>query len=350
MKETGLDRPIRTGVIGCGYFGSLHARRYARYADLVGVVDTDFERAKSIADELKAEPFGDHRELIGKVDAVSIAVPAHFHYGIARDFLQAGVHVLVEKPMTDNLDHANDLIVLAKKAGVTLQVGLIENFSSTFRALKKVVNRPLYVESVRIAPWKPRASDVDVVLDMMIHDIDVILGMVPSKVASVDAVGTPVLTRHEDIANARLLFENGSVASAVASRVAIRSERKMRIFQPNTYTHCDFSAGTIFQVHRSGDIETEGLAALRQESWNVDKEDSLDNEITEFLHCVRTGQTPTVDGRRGSEALRVAMMIKASARDHHALVERHLAGEAARRTAETDVRSEGEEPDGGASP
>lgn len=315
---------IRTAVIGCGYFGSLHAQRYHRDArcELVAVVDVDADRLRTLAKELSVKAVSDHRWLIGRVDAVSVVVPAPLHYAISRDFLDAGIHVLVEKPITDNLDTAAELIALAQKRGLVLQVGHVENFSSSFRALEKLVKRPLYIESNRLAPWKPRATEVDVVLDLMIHDIGMILGLVRSKVASVHAVGAPVLSHAEDIANARLIFENGCVANVVASRISMKTERKMRIFQPDSYVTCDFVGSVLFRVDRAGDPEREGLAALRPQQHKIPKEDSLENEIAEFLDCVATGRRARVDGEWGREALRVALMISESLRDHRRLVER----------------------------
>jgi len=314
---------LRTAVVGCGFFGSLHAKRYAGHpdSDLVAVVDTDPARAASVAAEHGVEPLTDYRALIGRVDAVSVATPANLHYEVARDLLAAGIHALVEKPMTHDLATARHLIEIAASSGAVLQIGLIENFSSAFRALKSVVDDPLYIEATRIAPWKARATDVDVVLDMMIHDIDVILGMVPSRVTSVEALGAPVLTRTEDIVNARLAFENGCVANVVASRVAVKTERKARVFQPDSYVVCDFAAGTLFRLDKAGDPETEGLAALRPDQQTIPKEDALDNEIAEFIAAARDRRRPVVDGERGFEALRVALMIKQSVAGHRALVE-----------------------------
>lgn len=318
-----MAQRIRTAVVGCGYFGSFHARHHAAAdrAELVALVDGDMERASARAAEYGATAYGDHRELIGKVEAASVAVPAPFLFPVARDLLEAGIHVLVEKPMTETLDQAAELIEVAKASGALLQVGLIENFSSVYKALEARIESPLYIEAHRIAQWKTRATEIDVILDLMIHDIDVILGLVPSHVVSLHAIGAPVLAHSEDIVNARLQFENGCVASVVASRVSTKAERKMRIFQPDRYVVCDFGQGSLFQVERVGDPDTDGLAALKPDFREIAKEDALGNEIAEFLDCVASGRHPRVDGARGREALRVALMVKDSVREHRRFIE-----------------------------
>ncbi|MEE8633762.1 MAG: Gfo/Idh/MocA family oxidoreductase, partial [Methyloceanibacter sp.] len=215
---------IRTAVVGTGYFGRFHANHYTKNprANLVAVVDTDEARARVIADEFGAEPVSDLREILGRVDAVSVAVPTPAHYAIARDAIEAGLHVLVEKPITDTVETAIALTELAEAKGVVLQVGHIERFSAAYRTLADIISDPLYFESYRIAPWKERGVEVDVVLDLMIHDIDMIIGLVGSPVSSVDAVGTPVLGRRIDLANARITFESGCVANVTASRVSYK--------------------------------------------------------------------------------------------------------------------------------
>ncbi|WP_436641966.1 Gfo/Idh/MocA family oxidoreductase [Microbaculum sp. FT89] len=323
-----MQLPIRTAVVGLGYFGRFHARHYAgnEKANLVAVCDADSARAEEIAAEFGGAPVSDYRQLPGQVDAVSIAVPTSKHYEVARFFIENGVHVLVEKPITESVSDADTLVKLAEKHGVVLQVGHIERFSAAFKALAEKVSRPLFIESRRISPWKPRATDVDVVLDLMIHDIDLVLGLVDSPVETLQALGAPVLNSSEDIANARITFENGTVADITASRIAGHTERKLRMFQLDNYLICDFADHQVTRFTRNPEAAADGPNAISVESWDIAREDSLGNEIAEFLECVETGRRPTVDGRVGREALNVATMITDSIRSHRARVEAKLAG------------------------
>src|SRR5215475_7469087 len=313
-----MAEPVRVAVVGSGYFVRFHANHYARNprAKLVAVVDTDPERARAVAAEFGAEPAFDYRSVLGKVDAASVAVPTPLHYEIARDLMQSGIHVLVEKPIADSVGSANALTSLADQRKVVLQVGHIERFSSAYRTLAKVISKPLYFESYRISPWKNRGVEVDVILDLMIHDIDIIIGLVNSRVSNVHAVGTPVLGRSIDLANARINFESGCIANVTASRVSYKTERRMRIFAQNHYLNCDLGEGKIFGYRLRGDPMTQGLAAITTETQEIEKQDSLGNEIDAFLDCVVTGAKPLVDGRAGCEALRVASMINESIETH----------------------------------
>lgn len=328
-----MQAPVRTAVVGLGYFGRFHAKHYAANAraDLVAVCDVDHGRAAEIAREFGGTPYSDHRDLFGKVDAVSIAVPTSMHFEVARDFIGAGINVLIEKPITDDVASADKLVALVDDKGIVLQVGHIERFSAAFKALSEKVNRPLFIESRRISPWKERATDVDVVLDLMIHDIDIVLGLVAAPVESVQALGAPVLNVSEDIANARLNFANGAVADITASRIAGKTERQIRLFQPDSYLVCDFVDHRVTRFARSagfepGEAATHGPNAISMESWDIAREDSLGNEIEEFIDCIVTGRRPTVDGRVGREALHVATMITDSIRSHRARIEASLAG------------------------
>jgi predicted dehydrogenase len=305
---------IRTAVVGTGYFGRFHANHYTKNprANLVAVVDTDEARARVIADEFGAEPVSDLRDIIGRVDAVSVAVPTPAHYEIARAAVEAGLHVLVEKPITDTVETANALTELAEARGVVLQVGHIERFSAAYRTLANIISDPLYFESYRIAPWKERGVEVDVVLDLMIHDIDMIIGLVGSPVKSVDAVGTPVLGRRIDLANARITFESGCVANVTASRVSYKTERRLRVFARNHYLSCNLGERRISGYRLRGDPMVDGLAAIQAENYEIPEEDSLGNEVDAFLDCIINGTKPLVDGRAGCEALRVASLINES--------------------------------------
>src|SRR6478752_1559158 len=309
---------IRVAVVGAGYFGRFHADHYSRNprAKLIAVVDTSAERARAVAAEFGAEPLSDYREIIGKVDAVSVAVPTPLHYDIAHALAGTGMHILVEKPITDSVSSATALADLAEQRNLVFQVGHIERFLSAYKTLAKVIVDPLYFESYRIAPWKNSGVEVDVILDLMIHDIDMIIGLVASPVVKVDAVGTPVLGQRIDVANARLTFASGCVANVTASRVAYKTERKLRVFARNHYLSCDLGDGRIQGYRLRGDPMTEGLAAIAMETYEIPKEDSLGNEIEAFLDCIATGNKPLVDGRAGCEALRVAKMINESIQEH----------------------------------
>ncbi len=313
-----MSGAIRVAVIGVGYFGKFHAKHYSTnpYADLVAVVDKDVTTAKEVAQLYDVEAFVDYQGLYDRVDAVSITVPTALHYRVAKDWLNADKHVLVEKPITDEVWAANELVEIAGAKNKCLQVGHIERFSATFRAVSEMITTPLFIESYRIAPFKERANDVDVVLDLMIHDIDAIQGLVNSPVESVHAVGTPIVNPSEDLANARIVFESGCVANVTASRVSYKTERRIRIFQPNSYIIGDFANNHIDSYSVIGDLEKEGLGAIRMDSRDVEKEDSLGNEIAEFLDAIKEGRTPVVSGRDGSEALRVAKLVTDSISQH----------------------------------
>jgi predicted dehydrogenase len=312
-----MSHPIPVAVVGAGYFGRLHARHYAANpaAKLVAVVDIDEARARAVAHEFGAEPATDYRQL-DRIAAASVAVPTGQHFEVACGLIDRGIHVLVEKPITDSVESARFLAAFAKRQRRVLQVGHIERFSGTYRMLAKEVNRPLYIESYRVSPWKQRAGEVDVVLDLMIHDIDIIQGLVGLPVTAVHAVGTPVINPTADLANARLMFGSACVATVTASRISYKSERRIRIFQPNRYMIGDFANNRVDSYTVGGDPMVEGLAAIKFDSVEIPKEDSLANEIAEFLACVVSGCKPKVDGWDGCEALRVAKMVTDSIDEH----------------------------------
>jgi predicted dehydrogenase len=314
-----LSEPVRIAVLGAGYFGRLHAKTYAANprAKLAYIVDPDEPRARAVAEEFGGQPISGHHALIGKVDAASIAVPTPLHFQVARDMIEAGIHVLVEKPITDSVETALELTELAAAKGVVLQVGHVERFSATFREVAAKITTPLYIESYRIAPWKNRSGDVDVVLDLMIHDIDLIQGLVRSPVVSVHAVGAPIINPTADLANARITFESGCVATVTASRVSYKTERRLRIFQPKSYVIGDFAGSRIDAYSLVGDPATEGFGAIKFDTREIPKEDNLSNEMSEFITCVLTGRKPLVDGRDGCEALRVANMVTDSINEHY---------------------------------
>jgi len=236
------ENKIRVAVVGVGYLGEHHARIYSSMNDveLIGVADENRERADDIANKYETRPFYNYRELFDRVEAVSIAAPTTLHYQIALDFISRNIDVLIEKPITTTIDQADSLINEAEKNGVLVQAGHVERFNKAFSAMKKYVTNPRFIESHRMGPYVGRGIDVDVVLDLMIHDIDIILSLVKSKLNDIRAIGVPVLTNHIDIANARLEFDNGCIANVTASRVSKDKMRKIRIFQPDTYVSIDY--------------------------------------------------------------------------------------------------------------
>jgi len=305
---------LRTAVIGVGYLGNFHAQKYAgiQGSELVGVVDNDPARAAEVAAALGTRSYSDHRELIGLVDAVSVVVPTQHHHSVARDFLAAGVHVLIEKPITVTIEEADELIALAEKKGLVFQVGHLERYNPVLMALGDVLHEPLFIESVRIAPFKPRGTDVNVVLDLMIHDIEIIQHIIKSPVERVDAIGAPVFTGEEDIANARILFQNGCVANVTASRISLKSERKMRIFQRNAYITLDFQNRKVLVAQKGSGELFPGVPNVKVDERELGEADALRSEIESFLSAIRNGHPPQVSGLDGRMALETALKINAA--------------------------------------
>ncbi len=302
---------IRTAVIGVGYLGRFHAQKYAALdnAELVAVVDNNTENAQRVAEECGTEALGDYRELFGKVDAVSIVVPTQLHYQVARECLENGIHVLLEKPMTVTVAEADELIDIAEVKNLVLQVGHLERFNSAVLALQGVLETPQFIESHRLAPFNPRGADVNVVLDLMIHDIDIIQNLVRSPIAQIDANGVSVLTDEVDIANARITFDNGCVANVTASRVSMKPQRKMRLFQPEAYISIDFQ-DKILSVHRKGEKEMfPGIPEIKSEESIFDNSDAIMAETEAFLKAISEGGTPPVTGQDGRDALATAIRI-----------------------------------------
>ncbi len=302
---------LRCAVIGTGHLGRFHAEKYAALpgCELVAVVDPDTERAGEIAERLGCRALADYHELLGAVDAVSIAAPTSTHHAIARDCLENGSHVLVEKPITVTLAEADELIALGREHDRLIQVGHLERFNPAVMALGDHLERPRFIESHRLAPFNPRATDVSVVLDLMIHDIDIIQDIVDSEIEEIAANGTPVLTGDIDIANARLRFANGCVANVTASRVSRKSERKMRVFQENAYLSVDFG-NRVFERHFRGEGEMfPGIPEIDSEESAFDDGDALLAEIRHFTDCIRRGERPLVPGEAGRRALATAIRI-----------------------------------------
>ena len=302
---------LRVGVVGVGYLGRLHAQKYAAQLDatLVGVADVDADRAAEVAALCQTATLTDYRDLFDQVDCVSIAVPTQLHYTVARDFLTRGIDVLVEKPLAASATEGRELVEIAERSRRILQVGHLERFNPALRSLTGILTAPRFIECHRVAPFVERGTDVDVVRDLMIHDLDVILSLVRSPVVSIEAFGVPVLTAEPDITNARLRFASGCVADITASRVALKRERKMRIFQPDTYLVIDYGEHRIRICRREPGPQTGGLPNLTYEEREVDGEDALEEEIRAFLRAVRERSEPVVSGRDGLQALEVAEQI-----------------------------------------
>ncbi len=303
---------LRAAVVGVGYLGRFHAEKYAAHpgVDLVAVVDVDPVRANTIAAQLGVEAVTDHRALRGRVDCASVVVPTQYHHAVARDLLDADIDVLVEKPLTETIQEGKALIELAMRRARVLQVGHLERFNPALVALDGMVTEPRFIECHRLAPFSERGTDVDVVLDLMIHDLDVILSIVRSAVRSVEAVGVPVLSASVDIANARLRFANGCIANVTASRVSLKRERKMRIFQPDAYLAVDFGERRVMVCRRQ--TGPDGQVALAIENREVAETDALEAEIGAFVESVRLREQPPVDGWDGLRALEVAHVIRES--------------------------------------
>jgi predicted dehydrogenase len=300
---------VAAAVVGVGYLGKFHAEKYAdsEKATLVAVADIDRSKAESVASQLGVAAFSDYRELLGRVRCVSVAVPTRSHYQVASDFLNGGVDVLVEKPIASDIHQGRELVDLASAKGRILQVGHLERFNPAIRRLESVIQQPRFVECHRLAPFVERGTDVDVVLDLMIHDIDVIASLVRSAVDRVEAVGVAVLTDKPDIANARITFSNGCIANVTASRVSVKRERKIRFFQPDAYLSIDYDQrrAQIFHKPPPGG----GWTDIRAETIEIKEADALADEIDSFLDCVRTRSLPLVSGAEGLRALEIASMI-----------------------------------------
>jgi predicted dehydrogenase len=304
---------ITAAVIGVGYLGRFHAQKYAQAGecDLVGVVDARPEAREAVAAEVGTQALADHRELLGRVEAVSVVTPTPAHFAIARDFLESGAHVLVEKPITDTPREARELIELAARRGRILQVGHLERFNSAILAAEPYLRTPRFVECHRLAPYRERGTDVNVVLDLMIHDIDIVQTIVGAPVKTIDAIGTPVFSEDIDIANARITFANGCVVNATASRVSLRTERKMRIFCPedDAYLSLDLQQKILTLIRKRAPGEPAGPLPVTIEEQSLDPGDALKAEIDSFLACIRDGRPPVVTGEAGLMALETAMRI-----------------------------------------
>jgi predicted dehydrogenase len=312
-EATHAAAPLRTAVIGVGYLGRFHAQKYAQLggSKLVGVVDANADACAKVAAESGARAFGDYRDLFGKVDAVSLAVPTPLHHAIGCDLLRNGIDVLIEKPIATTVSEARELVDLAQKHGRVLQVGHLERFNPAVLAAAERLRTPRFVESHRLAPFKQRGTDVSVVLDLMIHDIDLIQELVGTPIESIDAVGATVFSGEIDIVNARLRFKGGCVANTTASRISLKQERKIRIFQDDAYLSVDMQQKILTVIRKKDQAPVESPAQVSIEEESFDQGDALLAEIEAFLKAVRERSTPVVTGEDGLRALETAMKITA---------------------------------------
>jgi predicted dehydrogenase len=302
---------IRTAVIGVGYLGRFHAQKYASLpnSQLVGIADPSAAARSAVGAELGVPAYADYRELLGLVDAVSIVTPTPTHYEVAKAFLEAGANVLVEKPMTVTIAEGESLIDIANAARRILQVGHLERFNAAVQAVQPTLSVPRFIESARLAPFKHRGTEVDVVLDLMIHDIDLILSIVRSPVVAVDAIGSSVFSKEIDIANARLRFANGCVANATASRVSLKTERKLRLFQDDAYISVDLQQKILTVIRKGAGVGADGMPQVVIDENTYEQGDALKAEIEAFLAAIAAGTAPPVTGEDGLLALRTAVSI-----------------------------------------
>jgi predicted dehydrogenase len=301
----------RVGVVGVGYLGKFHAQKYAAMENvtLVGVVDTDSGLAEQVAGDTGCQAFSDYQDLFGEIDAASVVVPTPSHFFISKGLLTHDIDLMIEKPITVSLAEADELIHLSETRERLIQVGHLERFNSAVVSLKDIIQEPLFIESHRLSTYKERATDVSVVLDLMIHDIDILLNLVGSEVTHIHAAGIPVVSEHVDIANARLEFKSGCVANVTASRISMKNERKTRLFQRDAYIAIDFGNHEATIVRK--DTQSDGglIPGLGIEKRIFNKGDALDDELRAFIHSVNTRETPLVTGQMGRDALKTALDV-----------------------------------------
>jgi predicted dehydrogenase len=297
-------KKLRIGVVGVGHIGSNHARIYAEMPSIefAGIYDVDPARANNIAKKNKTPVAKSLEELAEWIDAASIATPTNTHYEVAQTLLKRGKHLLVEKPITDNTKHAGELAALAAENDLVLQVGHVERFNPVFSALERLLTHPRFIEAHRLSPYPDRSLDIGVVLDLMIHDLEIILHLVRSPVQSIDAVGVPVLSRGEDIANARIRFENGCVANLTSSRISPERMRKIRVFQEDAYLSLDYQ-------NQSGEIYRRVDGRITRDKVQIEREEPLKRQLISFVECASTGDTPRVSGSQATAALELAVEI-----------------------------------------
>ena len=304
-------KKLRVGVVGAGYLGRFHAEKYARMDDveLVGVVDIDKFQAEDVAGKFNTKAYSHHQYLFGKVDAVSVVVPTPAHFSVAKDILENNIDVLIEKPMSETTEQADELIGFAKSRSLIIQVGHLERFNPAVVALQDIIKKPMFIESHRLSIYKDRCTDVSVVLDLMIHDIDIILNFVRSEIVGIHAAGVPVISGQVDIANARLEFKSGCIANVTSSRISTKNERKIRLFQKNAYISVDFANQGITVIKQNDQIEGGLIPGMDIKQLSFAKGDALEDELKSFVKAVKNRATPEVTGRMGRDALKIALSI-----------------------------------------
>lgn len=306
------DAMVRVAVIGTGYLGRFHAHKYARMeaAELLYCVDSDLARAEEVAAETGSRPAADYREVLGELDAVSIAVPTPLHFEVAKDCLTSGCDILLEKPVTTTIVQADELIDLAGQKGRIFMVGHLERFNPTIMKMRDKLVKPAFIQAERLGSFKERAANIDVITDLMIHDLDIILSFVSAPIKRVSAIGVPVLSDKVDIANARLEFENGAVANLTASRVSLgEGLRKIKIFAHESYISIDYQQQKMAVFTLGEGEDKDPMSRIKVQEVALDRQDALEAEINAFLHSVRTRQKPPVTGEDGKKALEVALEI-----------------------------------------
>ncbi len=315
-------RPLNVAIAGAGYFGRFHALQASRHRreHLVGLYDSDYIRAQTVSQEAGAIAFKAYEDLLKQCDAVFIASPAETHYRLAQQALEAGRHVMVEKPLASTREEGAELVRYAEEQGCILQVGHLLRYSAEHHAISNRIKHPLYIEATRIAPYKERGTDVSVVLDLMIHDLDFILSLVDSPIVHIDAMGAAVSSAHEDIANARVRFENGCVASITASRISFKTERKMRLFAQEGYLSADFMSRKLTFINRDKGILLPSSNGFRRQSLHWKEHDNLAAEHDAFVASCLDGAPVMVDGQAGLRALDAALRVGEEIRAAQALV------------------------------
>ncbi len=304
---------LRVGVIGVGYLGQFHAEKYAQMPNvkLTGVVDRNINRARDVAKRYFTNAYADYHELFGQVDAVSIAVSTSSHFNISKECLENNIDVLIEKPITTTIEEADELIQCAEARRLIIQVGHLERYNPAVVALENIIKKPMFIESQRLSIFKNRGTDVSVVLDLMIHDIDIIYNFVRSPVKSIQATGIPVVSNHTDIANVRLEFENGCVANVTASRISTRNKRKIRLFQRENYVSVNFASQeiTIIGKNGAGDDPNQLIPGMGIQTRRFPEGDALEEELKAFVRSVKDRHNPEVNGKIGRQALEIAINI-----------------------------------------
>ena len=295
---------LRVGVVGVGHIGKNHARLYAEQTAAVfaAIYDTDQQKAEQLAAELGVLAADSMDEFLEQIDAASVATPTNSHFEVASRLLEHGKHALVEKPIADKPEHASELARIAAERQLVLQVGHVERFNPVLSALEERLTHPRFIEAHRLSPYPNRSTDIGVVLDLMIHDLEIILHLVRSPVHTIDAVGVPVLSRGEDIANARLRFEDGCVANITSSRISPERMRKIRVFQEDAYLSLDYQ-------NQTGEIYRRSAAGISRDDVEIEREEPLKRQLASFIECAATGRAPKVSGFQATAALELAVEI-----------------------------------------